>query len=118
VVSPDGKSLAVGGADVTVVPLEGGRERKLVKSDGNNRVMPVLWGEDGEIMYVTRDVRAPRQGMRDIWLVRARGGVARHVGALPGACNLNINVLRGGKEATCHASEQLVDAWIVHRLPR
>jgi Tol biopolymer transport system component len=111
-VSPDGKTLAVGGASIYLVPLDGRPAREIVPTDGITQVVPLVWGDDGRIIYVTRDSRGLSFGMKGVFVVPAAGGRPRQVGVLPAPCDLNISVLRGGHEAGCFELEQGSDIWL------
>ena len=116
VVSPDGRSLAVGGTNLMRIDVEGGGARELVKSDSISLIIPISWSEDGQVVFATRDTRRHGVGgMSEFHVVPVSGGPVRQLGALPTKCNSNFSALRGGREAACYESEAVTDAWLVAR---
>jgi len=114
VMSPDGSSLAVGGATITVIPLTGGRPRRVVEVDSTvTWMLPIVWREDGRIVYATRAASVGIAGNVFRTLsVASSGGPPRPAASLPPDC-LSINLQRGIREATCFESQQWGDFWLV-----
>ena len=114
VVSPDGSALAVGGATITVIPLDGRPHRRIVDVDTTlTWLLPIVWREDGRIVYATRSTAAGSGGnVFRTFSVASTGGPVRAAAALPADCQ-SLNVQAGRRDATCFEMQSWFDLWLV-----
>ncbi|MBL8959815.1 MAG: PD40 domain-containing protein, partial [Gemmatimonadetes bacterium] len=115
---PDGTSLAVGGDELLVIPLDGGRPRTVLPLDTTVYRVPFLYQANGTIAFATVDEAARRTGaepgLRELFTVSDRGGPIRPSGSLPTTCRYHIGLLRGDSLATCFNVRQVSERSIMH----
>ena len=113
--SPDERSIAVGGTRISIVPLTGGRSRDVLPAGAHNLAVPLHWRSDYRLVYGTR--RPGTIGLTHIWELNTNGGgPPRLLANFIGGCGVLISVRSDGGLAYCFRTETRSDVWMIDGL--
>ncbi len=113
--SPDERSIAVGGTRISIVPVSGGKPRDVLPAGPYNLAVPLHWPSADRLVYATR--LPGTTGLTHIWELRVNGGAPpRLLANLSGGCGVLITVRSDGRAAYCVRTEPRSDVWMIDGL--